>query len=256
MRDCQLVARTLKDTTDVKRCAFACDGSSVFSITPLHGLSEAWEPVVHHEEVPYHEVFPGYLTTKNRPVISDDELDSVQETITAVTGLKSPLNFEFDGDDSDQNLFSNIVRGQTSQWRIWENKTHVAFLTPFGNTRGFTVLVPRRHLTSDIFALHFEEYRDLTTAAYEVAQNLKKAFNIDRCGIFFECYEIDYAHAKLVPVHQEDMPREGLYNRLLDRTDFHESYKGFLTTQLGPPAKDTGLLDKLVAEYQRNWFVT
>ncbi|KAI4215636.1 MAG: hypothetical protein LQ351_002105 [Letrouitia transgressa] len=252
MRDCQLVARTLRETTNVKRCAFACDGSSIFSIIPLHGLSEAWEPVAHHEKVLYQEVFPGHLTTKSTSVLPDEELGLVQQTITAVTGLKSPLNFEFEGDASDQNLFAKIVRGQTGQWRIWEDKKHVAFLTPFGNTRGFTVLVPRRHLPSDIFALRFEEYRDLNTAAYEVAQHLRKAFDIDRCGIFFEGYEVDYAHVKLVPVHQEDMPGKEFPPKLLNITDFHESYHGFLTTQFGPLVKDTHLLDELVVKYQEN----
>uniref|UniRef100_A0A3B5B0Y1 HIT domain-containing protein n=1 Tax=Stegastes partitus TaxID=144197 RepID=A0A3B5B0Y1_9TELE len=50
------------------------------------------------------------------------------------------------------------------QWRLWEDDGHVAFLTPFPNSPGFTVLVPRRPLTSDIFRLEKGDYEDLVLA--------------------------------------------------------------------------------------------
>ncbi|KAL8903432.1 MAG: hypothetical protein Q9207_003921 [Kuettlingeria erythrocarpa] len=77
------------------------------------------------------------------------------------------------------------------QWRVWEDKKHVAFLTPFANTPGYTVLVPRKHLSSDVFDLNDDDYTDMVAAVYQVAQHLKGAFGSTRCGVFFEGFEID-----------------------------------------------------------------
>ncbi|KAI8964139.1 hypothetical protein F5Y11DRAFT_317436 [Daldinia sp. FL1419] len=47
---------------------------------------------------------------------------------------------------------------KVEQWRVWEDYRHVAFLAPFSNTPGFTALVPRRHLSSDIFRVDSGSY--------------------------------------------------------------------------------------------------
>uniref|UniRef100_A0A8C9XWC6 HIT domain-containing protein n=1 Tax=Sander lucioperca TaxID=283035 RepID=A0A8C9XWC6_SANLU len=49
---------------------------------------------------------------------------------------------------SNDNLFSRIVRGEQQQWRVWEDNEHVAFLTPYPNSPGLTVVVPRKHLSN------------------------------------------------------------------------------------------------------------
>uniref|UniRef100_A0A3B3RL43 HIT domain-containing protein n=1 Tax=Paramormyrops kingsleyae TaxID=1676925 RepID=A0A3B3RL43_9TELE len=80
----------------------------------------------------------------------------------------------FLGDPSHCGLFSRIVRGEEQQWRVWEDEAHVAFLTPFPSAPGFTVLVPRRPLTSDIFRLEEDDYRALVLAARKVALLLEE----------------------------------------------------------------------------------
>lgn len=69
------------------------------------------------------------------------------------------------------------------------------------------MLVPRKHLSSDIFGLNDHDYVDIITAAHTVAQHLKAAFGAKRCGMIFEGYEIDYAHVKLIPVHEQAVTR-------------------------------------------------
>ncbi len=48
--------------------------------------------------------------------------------------------------------------GEIPQYRVWEDIHHVAFLTPWPNTPGFTVLIPRKHLSNDIFSLQEDDY--------------------------------------------------------------------------------------------------
>uniref|UniRef100_A0A8L0DPM2 HIT domain-containing protein n=1 Tax=Oncorhynchus mykiss TaxID=8022 RepID=A0A8L0DPM2_ONCMY len=78
------------------------------------------------------------------------------------------------GNPSHPGLFSRIVRGEEQQWRVWEDEGHVAFLTPFPNAPGLTVLVPRRPLTSDIFRLEEADYTSLVLATQKVAKVLEE----------------------------------------------------------------------------------
>ena len=232
------------------RCALSCDGSGLVSLLPLHGLSKDWKPVIHAEEE-YHDIFPGYLTSKNGPKMSDAILDATQSRIAHVTGIKQPYNTQFVGDPADQNIFVRIIRGDLFQWRIWEDDAHVAFLTPFGNTPGYTVLVPRKHLGSDIFGLEDRDFAGIIRAAYTVAQYLKKAFSVERCGMFFEGYEIDYAHIKLVPVHAQKASEEKQSIPILGAAPFHDQYQGYLTTQLGSLASDLNVLSEYALKFKK-----
>ncbi|KAK3172845.1 hypothetical protein OEA41_006170 [Lepraria neglecta] len=225
------ISRMASRELEVERCGLACDGSRYISLIPLHGLAKEWKPVI-FDEHEFHDTFPGYLTTKNGPVIDDATLVATQSRIADVSRIKKPYDNHFDGDlyPLDQNVFARLVRGEVPQWRIWEDNTHIAFLTPYGNTPGYTVLVPRKHLASDIFGIDSHDYYDLVSAAYTVAHVLKKAFGVARCGMFFEGYEIDYAHVKLVPVHSDG----SRFMHMGKPNSFYEKYPGYLTTQLGP----------------------
>lgn len=215
------------------RIGLACDGGSNVSLIPLVGTLGDWKPVIHQEEE-FHTSFPGFLTTKNGPKLSDSELTAIQTKVLGSTMVKEPYDYSFSGDASDQNLFARLIRGELSQWRVWEDKKHVAFLTPFANTPGYTVLVPRKHLSSDVFDLNDDDYTDMVAAAYQVAQHLKGAFGTTRCGIFFEGFEIDYAHIKLVPVHDHDAANGRRFTPVARPIAFQDKYEGFLTTQFGP----------------------
>ncbi|MCJ1481016.1 hypothetical protein MMC06_001172 [Schaereria dolodes] len=178
--------------------------------------------------------------------MANSVLERTRDQIAKFSGLTEPFDKQFDGDAADTNIFARIIRGELPQWRVWENNSHVAFLTPYGNTPGFTVIVPRKHLGSDIFALSDNEYVEMVRAAYTVAQYLKEAFGVERCGMFFEGYEIDYAHVKLVPVHHHRLTCEGrTFDVVAGAASFQDTYQGYLTTQLGPLASD---LDSITAQ--------
>lgn len=229
------------------RCGLVCDGSSTLSVIPLNGISKKWAPVVHKKEE-FYTSFPGYLTTKSGPKMSDDELTSTKEAIMSSTLLKEPYDHNFFGNLSDQNIFARLIRGELPQWRVWEDEKHVAFLTPFGNTPGYTVLIPRKHLSSDVFSLTTEDYTDLVTAAYQVEQHIKKAFQVARCGMFFEGYEIDYARVKLVPVHVDDTAGGQPFTPIPEPIAFQDQYEGYLTTQFGPLCANLDGIAKKVDE--------
>lgn len=243
MHTVRRISATLNSGFHTHRCGLTCDGSGIISLIPLHGLSKQWKPIVYHEDE-YDANYPGYLTSKNGPKMADAFLEETRTRIVACTGIVEPFNNHFDGDASDQNIFARIVRGDLPQWRVWEDDAHVAFLTPFGNTPGFTVLIPRKHLSSDVFGLEDEDFAKIVQAAHQVAQHLKQAFGVERCGMFLEGYEIDYAHVKLVPVHDQLTSQEQLLVPTVAPAPFQQTYQGFLTTKTGPLTADPDSMTK------------
>lgn len=217
----------INSNTDRKiRYGVGTDGGSSIHLFPLGKSSQEWHPI-RAAEKPFSHLYPGYLTTNSGPPASEDFLISVQNHITAVSGWTTP-SFTYQ-DPTDDNLFAKLVRGEIPQRRVWEDDHHIAFLTPFPNIPGFTVVIPRRHLSSDILLLEEEEFRVLVEAAYMVSGMLKRAMAVERVGMFMEGFEIDYAHVKLLPVPKEvDTGSTHTVGR------YHEEYQGCLTTQPGP----------------------
>ncbi|RWA08957.1 hypothetical protein EKO27_g6154 [Xylaria grammica] len=230
---------------EVERCALVTEGNNCLSLIPLHGLTKDWKPII-SDLKEFHETFPGYVSSKDGPMIAADTLDDVCLKVQKASGLTTPFNYRFDGDPCNTNLFSRIIRGELGQYRVWENEDHVAFLTPFANTPGFTVLVPRRHLPSDIFSIDKASFRKLMTAAHRVAAHLKDAFGVSRCGMIFEGFEIDYAHVKLIPIHTADVTYAPYSASgpspaapITTVAPFQETYQGYVSSLSGPLCKDT-----------------
>ncbi|QKX58673.1 uncharacterized protein TRUGW13939_05800 [Talaromyces rugulosus] len=247
------IADALCQITKSKRCALAYDGDLLIHLRPIHGLSgEKWTPVLDNDKE-FHTEFPGYLSTKNGPTLDQKDLDEMRDRIAAYSGLteKEGRDKSFHGEDNDSNLFARIVRGEiTEQWRIWESPSHIAFLTPFGNTPGYTVLVPRKHTSSDIFSLAPDDYNALAVdAAGSVSALLKEALGLEMCGMFFEGLEIDYSHVKLVPVHTSKKLGEPL------REEFRELYRGSVSTKLGLTAYPEEELQKMAGELRARFEV-
>lgn len=211
-------------------------------ILPLHGLDAQWRPhLAGEEEHNAHD--PGYCTSRTAPRWSDSSLTEIQTRIRAKLPLPdAPPDLTFLGDDpAHPCLFSRIVRGEEQQWRVWEDKGHVAFLTPFPNSPGFTVLVPRRPLTSDIFRLEKGDYEGLMLAARKVSRLLEDGLGAWGVGLIFEGFEIDYAHAKLIPLFlpplsgTEDKPAKP------PSPQFYPTYPGYVTSEDGPEASSESL---------------
>lgn len=231
------LAHALRDFYDVGRCALVTEGSGSVSIVPLHGLEKSWESVTSHEKE-FQETFQGYISSKDGPAMDSGRLAQITATIRRETGLKEPLNYYFKG-HGDSNLFARIVRGELPQSRVWEDGEHVAFLTPFANTPGFTVLVPREHLTSEIFSIEDTNYANLMDVSYTLAAYLMKAFGVPSCGMIFEGFEIDYAHVKLIPIHSRDVDSQSLESGpTTEIAPYEEKYQGYVTSLNGPLLQD------------------
>ena len=61
-------------------------------------------------------------------------------------------------------IFDDIVSGNMKSWKVWEDEKFLAFLTPFPNTSGFTVVIPKQNPGDYVFSLDDELYSEMMLA--------------------------------------------------------------------------------------------
>ncbi|XP_028979124.2 uncharacterized protein LOC105029660 [Esox lucius] len=234
------VANLLCERLAVQRCALIFnphpEQPAHLRVLPLHGLEPNWCPHQAGEE-DFQPYDTGYCSSKNGPRWEDADLDHVQAKIRArLPTSNAPSCNEFLGDPAHNSLFCRIIRGEEQHWRVWEDSEHVAFLTPYPNTPGFTVLVPRKPLHSNIFQMEDTDYTSLILATLKVARLLEEGMHARGVTLIFEGFEVDYAHVKLIPLvpPRGDKPADVL-------PEYFESYPGYVSSANGPPASPESL---------------
>ena len=133
---------------------------------------------------------------------------------------------------SDDCLFCKIVRGEIVSYKIFEDDQHLAFLTPYPNTPGFSVVIPKEHHESYGFKVDESVYIDLLKCAKKVGLLLDRALETQRTGLMMEGYGINHLHVKLFPMHGID-PGPWRPINSEDKT-FYEKYTGMIASNDGP----------------------
>ena len=144
----------------------------------------------------------------------------------------------------NRTIFDDIVEGKMKSWKVWEDDKFLAFLTPFPNTPGFTVLIPKQNPGDYVFDLDSELYDELMRASRTVAKLLERAFDTPRVALVFEGTGVAHVHAKLIPLHGELAGRTDVWS---ENAEFNETYKGWITTTEGP-RMDDARLDEIQAK--------
>lgn len=154
----------------------------------------------------------------------------------------------------DDCIFCRIVKGEVPCHKIWEDDNHLAFLSIYPNTDGFSVVITKRHYSSYAFELPDRVLSELVLATKKVAKQLDKAFeDVGRTGMFFEGFGVDHIHSKLFPMHgTADMAKwQPIESK---KNDFYTQYPGFLSSHDSDRADDKKLAK--LAEKIRKTFDT
>jgi histidine triad (HIT) family protein len=134
-------------------------------------------------------------------------------------------------EENNNCLFCKFSKKICHSYIIWENQTHMAFLSIFPNTKGVTVVIPKKHLSSYIFDQDSNEILNLMLASKEVEQIiLKKMPDVGRVALIFEGFGIDHLHAKLFPMHETSFAKEEWKCISSKNTKYFEKYEGYVSS--------------------------
>lgn len=127
-------------------------------------------------------------------------------------------------------IFCKIVQGEAPCHKIWEDEKHLAFLSIFPNTEGFSVVITKKHYSSYAFDLPNKILSDLVLASRKVAKLLdSKLKDVGRTGMIFEGFGVDHVHAKLFPMHGTNNIKE--WKPISSKVDkYFEKYEGYISS--------------------------
>jgi diadenosine tetraphosphate (Ap4A) HIT family hydrolase len=141
---------------------------------------------------------------------------------------------------AERTLFDEIVDGTIPAWKVWEDDTYLAFLTPFPSTPGLTIVIPKKNPGDYLFDLDDETINGLMSATKKVAKLLEKALGAQRVGLVFEGTGVAHVHAKLYPLHGDLAGQTGVWSK---HQEFYPEYVGYFSTVEGPRMSDEALTD-------------
>ena len=139
-------------------------------------------------------------------------------------------------------IFCKIVKGEIPCHKIWEDEKHLAFLSIFPNTEGFTVVTTKKHYPSYAFVLQDGVLSDLVLATKKVARILDNFFDdVSRCGMIFEGFGVDHVHSKIFPMHGTAGIKEWKPIESKTMNKYFERYEGYLSSHDSERADDKKL---------------
>ncbi|MDO8590830.1 MAG: HIT family protein [bacterium] len=140
-------------------------------------------------------------------------------------------------------IFCKIVKGEAPSHKIWEDEKHLAFLSIFPNTEGFSVVITKEHYPSYAFDSSDEILTGLVLAAKKVAKLIdEKLPDVGRTGMILEGFGIDHLHAKLFPMHGTENVKE--WKPIKSNVDkYFEKYEGYISSHDFKRADDAKLAE-------------
>ena len=125
--------------------------------------------------------------------------------------------------------------------KIWEDEKHLAFLSIFPNTEGFSVVIPKKHYSSYAFDLPDNVLSELVIAVKKVCKLLDaKLTDVGRTGLIFEGFGVDHVHAKLFPMHgTKNMAEWKPIHSSMEK--YFEKYEGYISSHDFKRADDAEL---------------
>ena len=98
-------------------------------------------------------------------------------------------------------IFTKIVLGEISCYKIAEDKNYLAFLDINPNTKGHTLVIPKKEVNR-IFDLDIQTYSELMSFSYRVAKALEKTISCERIGMSVIGLEVPHVHVHLLPINK------------------------------------------------------
>lgn len=97
-------------------------------------------------------------------------------------------------------IFTKIVLGEIPSYKIAEDDNYLAFLDINPNTKGHTLVIPKKEINK-LFDLDKKEYLELMNFSYRVAKAIEKTIPCKRIGMSVIGLEVPHVHVHLIPIN-------------------------------------------------------
>lgn len=97
-------------------------------------------------------------------------------------------------------IFTKIIQGEISSYKVAENDDYFAFLDINPNAKGHTLVVPKKE-EDKLFDLDEASYLNLMQFAYRVAKAIEKVVPCERVGLTVIGLEVPHVHVHLIPLN-------------------------------------------------------
>jgi diadenosine tetraphosphate (Ap4A) HIT family hydrolase len=144
-------------------------------------------------------------------------------------------------------LFCQIVAGDEPSYPVLDDGMFLAVLTPFPNTPGAMVVLPRQHMDSDIAALAEDVMYAAMSFARKADALARRVLGCARCAYVIEGYGINHFHIKLFPLHGAPDPWQPVHSQAMA---YSERYDGHITTADGP-RQDPASMEAMAARFRQ-----
>ena len=98
-------------------------------------------------------------------------------------------------------IFTKIVLGEIPSYKIAEDDNYLAFLDINPNTKGHTLVIPKKEVNK-LFDLDQKEYLALMDFSYRVAKAIEKTVPCKRIGMSVIGLEVPHLHVHLLPINK------------------------------------------------------
>lgn len=97
-------------------------------------------------------------------------------------------------------LFTKIISGEISSYKVAETNEFLAFLDINPNTKGHTLCIPKKEVDK-IFDLDEDSFSELMKFSRKVAIAIEKAVPCKRVGMAAVGLEVPHVHIHLIPLN-------------------------------------------------------
>jgi histidine triad (HIT) family protein len=100
-------------------------------------------------------------------------------------------------------IFSKIIKGEITAYKIAENENFFSFLDLYPLREGHTLIIPKIEI-DNLFDLPKEYLSEMLVFAQPIAKAIEKSFRCNRCGITVIGLEVPHAHMHLLPINNSN----------------------------------------------------
>lgn len=97
-------------------------------------------------------------------------------------------------------IFTKIINGEISSYKILENDKFLAFLDVFPLVKGHCLVIPKNEV-DNIFDLENDELAELHIFSKTVAKAMELSFDCKKIGVSVIGLEVPHAHIHLIPMN-------------------------------------------------------